>query len=63
MARIMRNYAESRDGLPALECLDFDPVGISAGSHPKAIYTSRLLNFNNLPKPKILMIIINDMII
>ena len=38
-------------------------LALSYETHSEAIYTSRLLNFNNLPQSKILMIIINNMTI
>jgi hypothetical protein len=38
-------------------------LALSYETHSEAIYTSRLLDFNNLPEPKIPMIIMNDMII
>ena len=31
--------------------IKFDPSTITATIHPNAIYTSRLLNFTNLPQP------------
>ena len=31
--------------------IKFDPSTITTAIHPNAVYTSRLLNFTNLPQP------------